>query len=376
MARKKKSKRKSAEHSSKRAGDHEEEIRVEEAPAASLTEREARIVEHTAYLEALIAMIPPKYYFAPDPEEMGKRFQKHVGNKPQTPKHQRKLEANERRKERLDPAKQITVPEQQQQIKEQEEAELELHGTQSQFNDATAPTVPTMASGSLMSSESLSVAELKDRLAQRLVQLRASRGGTSVGREPAASKAPQTKHKARKASGEGASSRKNHGGASNEAGGGQTDAVDVAAQASSSLTFSKLETKGTNGQPKPRKRKRLQELLQAADSKQRLQHATRAEGTNEDAQIDAWEKAFEKAGGIKQVDDPKLLRKTLKRQQRQKKKSSQEWKQRIKSQLKTQTEKQEKRKANLAARQTKGKVRAAHRAARAGFEGKKKGFLN
>ena len=83
-----------------------------------------------------------------------------------------------------------------------------------------------------------------------------------------------------------------------------------------------------------------------------------------------------RAGGIKQKDNPALLRKTLKREERQKKKSKRDWASRVKTVAKGQRERQEKRKANLEARATKNKNRAMkHKSARAGFEGKKNSFL-
>lgn len=67
-----------------------------------------------ADLEQLIAIVPAKFYLPPDPDEMAKRFQKHVGKPAAGLKHQRKLEANERKKERLDPGKQLSAVQQQQ----------------------------------------------------------------------------------------------------------------------------------------------------------------------------------------------------------------------------------------------------------------------
>jgi len=86
-----------------------------------------RLRNHNGYLDSLIEMVPAKYYFPPDPDEMAKKFQKHV-NKPATQtaadKLQRKMESSERKRAKLDP-EQLTVPQQQQHIAEQEERERE-----------------------------------------------------------------------------------------------------------------------------------------------------------------------------------------------------------------------------------------------------------
>ena len=48
------------------------------------------------------------------------------------------------------------------------------------------------------------------------------------------------------------------------------------------------------------------------------------EGGSEELGIEVWQKALEKAGGVKQKDDPSLLKKAMKRKERQKKKSAKE----------------------------------------------------
>ena len=55
------------------------------------------------------------------------------------------------------------------------------------------------------------------------------------------------------------------------------------------------------------------------------------DGGGEDIQIEEWQRALQKAGGIKLKDNPAKLKKALKRQERKKKKSSTEWSSRIKT---------------------------------------------
>ena len=87
-----------------------------------------------------------------------------------------------------------------------------------------------------------------------------------------------------------------------------------------------------------------------------------------------WERALEKASGIKQKDDPALLRKTMRQKERQRKKSAQDWKAREKTVADAKREKQDTRKSNLAARKTKNKSKRDR--ARPGVEGKKPSFFN
>ena len=68
----------------------------------------------------------------------------------------------------------------------------------------------------------------------------------------------------------------------------------------------------------------------SARKARRARRVRTAEG-GEDAQIGVWERALEKASGIKQKDDPALLRKTMRQKERQRKKSAQDWKAREKT---------------------------------------------
>ena len=42
-------------------------------------------------IDGLINIVPPKFYFPPDPEEMARKFQKYTGKVQKAPKHERKL---------------------------------------------------------------------------------------------------------------------------------------------------------------------------------------------------------------------------------------------------------------------------------------------
>ena len=121
------------------------------------------------------------------------------------------------------------------------------------------------------------------------------------------------------------------------------------------------------------------ELLAQAEEAERKKRSrlSAPDGGGEDAQIGEWQRALQKAGGIKQKDNPTLLRKALKRQEKSKQKSGKEWASRLKTVAKSMSDKQKERTKNLAERKTKNKNKAAkHKAARAGFEGKRNKFLS
>ena len=149
-----------------------------------------RLRNHNGYLDSLIEMVPAKYYFPPDPDEMVKKFQKHV-NKPATQtaadKLQRKMESSERKRAKLDP-EQLTVPQQQQHNAEQEEQERvrdrsqqrrrSQQGGDSEGEDEDEAPGPVSAALSGYNTGDVStVSELKARLQQKLEKLRNGRGG-------------------------------------------------------------------------------------------------------------------------------------------------------------------------------------------------------
>ena len=149
-----------------------------------------RLRNHNGYLDSLISMVPAKYYFPPDPEEMAKKFQKHV-NKPATQtaadKLQRKMESSERKRAKLDP-EQLTVPQQQQHNAEQEEQERvrdrsqqrrrSQQGGESEGEDEDEAPGPVSAALSGYNTGDVStVSELKARLQAKLEKLRNGRGG-------------------------------------------------------------------------------------------------------------------------------------------------------------------------------------------------------
>jgi hypothetical protein len=60
-------------------------------------------------------MVPPKFYLPPDADEVAKRFQKYTGKQQQSSKYEKKLASVERKRARLDPSKQLSATELQEQ---------------------------------------------------------------------------------------------------------------------------------------------------------------------------------------------------------------------------------------------------------------------
>ncbi|OLL22502.1 Ribosomal RNA-processing protein 14 [Neolecta irregularis DAH-3] len=85
-------------------------------------------------------------------------------------------------------------------------------------------------------------------------------------------------------------------------------------------------------------------------------------------QSDSWHKALLQVRGEKVRDDEKLLKKAIKRQEKQKKKSEKEWSERIESVRHKKEQKQKKRETNIQARKDLKKTKGSKKK-RPGFEG-------
>mmetsp|Transcript_14118 Transcript_14118/g.30627 ORF Transcript_14118/g.30627 Transcript_14118/m.30627 type:complete len:402 (-) Transcript_14118:522-1727(-) len=139
------------------------------------------------------------------------------------------------------------------------------------------------------------------------------------------------------------------------------------------------ESGRAHGGPKGKKPTK-EELLKAAEAKQKAmaELAASQEGKVK-VQQEAWKSALSRAGGERVLDDPKLLRKSLKKESKRKAKSAAAWQERRDHQQEEQAARQNKRKENIQARvQGKLEKKKAKREAkllRAGFEGRKSGFI-
>ena len=412
-----------------------------------------------ADLEALIAMVPPKFYLPPDPDEVAQKFLKYTGKQQQSSRHDRKLASVERKRARLDPSKQLNAAEIQQQRDQaadtlstregraksvkRRNAEKPANPAQTEKSarddgdsggdddgDEDRPQYHPVAGKPPLLAQThvgddfgddgrlTSVNGLRQRLADKLAQMRGNRGGVPRAQRPeAAPKAKQPKHvaggqnKHRPGERDDGNLRDASGDSHGRKG---ADASGASRGGAGGIEFNKLAAAEATSKGK-RKLSTAALLAQAEEAERRRRARLSApDGGGEDQQIEEWQRALQKAGGIKQKDNPTLLRKVvlhttpltldraphpcrlkrrhhvhlltspclsfvllqaLKREARKKKKSKEAWAARIKTVAKSMKDKQESRVRNLKERATKNKNRAAKMKARAGFEGKKSSFL-
>jgi len=113
-------------------------------------------------------------------------------------------------------------------------------------------------------------------------------------------------------------------------------------------------------------------LLEKTMEKQRLLEELKdtEEGKNMKKEV-AWDTMMKRAVGEKVKDDPKKLKKSLKRVEHKKVKSKKEWDNRLKQQKKKQNQAVKRREANIQKKMLRKKGISVPKKSRPGFEGKK-----
>eukprot|EP00127_Corallochytrium_limacisporum_P006664 Clim_evm43s232 gene=Clim_evmTU43s232 len=160
----------------------------------------------------------------------------------------------------------------------------------------------------------------------------------------------------------------------------KTGGVTVDTPEGPEIVYSKfdLAASGSVGRKRTWKKPLKEQLKKVVKKEQKL---TELKDTNPEAFVEkkqdaAWDRSLKHAEGEKVLDNPTLLKKTLKREEKLKQRSSKKWQERKDAQDKGVKFRQDKREANIQARvqarkDPKGAKKNAKKA-RAGFEGKKK----
>eukprot|EP00043_Microstomoeca_roanoka_P021027 m.254793 g.254793 ORF g.254793 m.254793 type:complete len:331 (-) comp18692_c0_seq1:286-1278(-) len=326
-------------------------------------EMKARLESHNEFFNNVIRLIPPKFYLAEADEEnhakISARFLRNVKNN--APKQEVKEQSKKAKRARLDPTQHKTILDHQDEQLRAEEEEDE--NPTKRPAPATAPTT------------NLGPQELRARLAARLQALRSKRkipeeSEESQDRMPMQNKRSKLKEK-----------RKQH--ALVKQTHQQFDTVNRAKPQGNKVTlptapvaFSKFEF-ANESQKKNKARPNAKQLLEKVEREKQEIEELRAEDATKAAEIEqklGWDKALKRAEGQKVFDNPKLVKKTIKREERKKAKSKKAWDARNATVEKEQRERQEKRERNLKARRDARKDRKLKKIQkrRPGFEGAKR----
>ena len=297
----------------------------------------ASIAEKSEYFNSLVELIPAKYYLPDDALDSTKSEEA-----PENISRQRRKQLIKKAKLlRLDPSQHKTVADLQKEIEKKErEAKLGSNGLTSFVKPLRVSDVP-----------SAPVDELRKKLHERLSELKRKRKVSSSEGGAHLEKKRKRKHKKEKdrksKKTEKDSNTKNTVNLDKKP--TQTKIVNE----NGDLVFSKFDFAATNdkrtGKGKKKKNKIKNLLTKAEKQKEKIDAIEKddKEKAKELKTSITWDKALKHAEGEKVKDDPRLLKKSMKRQEKIKEKSSKKWMERIEHQNKQKEDKQKLRKQHL-----------------------------
>ena len=303
----------------------------------SEVELEKRLVEHSAYFNSLIKLIPVKHYLPVDDEEQASKF--HKNRQKKAPKQSIKEASRKAKRARLDPNQHKTAYEIQ-----KETAENETNTNQSKQNKDgklrnDGFSVEKVESGNLDELRSRLHARIQDFQRKRKVE-----NGKETEQQPRKKKSKkEVKEKNQKV----ASSFKNSKGFGKQDSSPNSKILNDSGE----VVFSKFDFLEAKKEPRPgTKVKIYSKLLAKAEARKKKLETLATEDVEKAKEFkekQSWSQAIEKAEGVKQHDDPKLLKKAMKKREKVKMKSKKQWKERIEHQKKQAEFKQKQRQKNI-----------------------------
>ncbi|KAK9904732.1 hypothetical protein WJX75_001541 [Coccomyxa subellipsoidea] len=349
---------------------------------------------YSQFFNRLVELVPAKYYFDNTDEDPVQLKYMKKGAKVAA-KKERKEAAKKRKREKLDPDKaqtaldiQLDQAKKKQRLKDGQAAAHSALDQAAEQDDRPGPSalrfdVPTGAEPH--------ADELRQRLHQRIEDMRVQRKADEERKARAkaakewrqqassrAKQAPSQREQKRSAVAEEELLEQRAAKKANQAAAEQEGALVDAAK----LSFGRvvLGTEGGRRGAQKKHKPGKADLLEVAKAKQETIKSL--EGTKEGrvaAEQEAWKAAMARARGERVLDDPKLLSRSLKKEQKLKKKKADAWKERKDLQRQSAKVKQKKRTENLKARvDTKlqnRKDKREKKLMRAGFEGRRDSFI-
>ncbi|KAJ2882199.1 hypothetical protein H4R27_003602 [Coemansia aciculifera] len=351
----------------------------------SISDIRASLQKHAQTFDSLLSLIPPKFYLPEiNKETINARYQKNTKKDMKTKKEAQRQARAAAKAARLDPENRKTVqdmqaeklekltvatPKAKKQPKQLKQAQPKDDNAMDVEDDATDMAKMTFDLGEakpveqdkavVPMAEAGSISALRERLQARIQDLRQKRKAPEddVSREALLEK----RMKRRKNTKEAQAKAKKSGTtpAQEQVLGSKTpnmvkatasgEGAAGAQEVKSSIYFGKL----TTGAIMKKKSVHVKQQLAKVESKKREMDELRKVDSAKADQLeerDRWGKALDLAKGEKVKDDPKLLRKTVRRDEQQKKKSSREWHDRKETVATKIKERAQKRETNIKVR--------------------------
>lgn len=289
------------------------------------------VLETSNYFSSLVDLIPAKFYVQTEEKENG------FNHKKKLTKDEKKLLTKKAKLLRLDPSHHKSTEELQLEI---EKKEKEIFESQIS-NEKIKPIKVSEAT-------SVPLEELREKLHAKLEQVRGKRKHILNGDKDGIKKARverKDKAKKKKDSEKISSNIKKATGIEKKC----VSTKNSIKNDRGELVFSKFDFATSNGTMK-KKSKDIKKLLRKAEKTKENIEKLENEDSEKAKQLKdkiAWDNALKKAEGQKLKDDPKLLKKTLKRKEKIKSHSQKKWKDRTETVEKQKDERQKKRTQNL-----------------------------
>mmetsp|Transcript_43896 Transcript_43896/g.73103 ORF Transcript_43896/g.73103 Transcript_43896/m.73103 type:complete len:374 (+) Transcript_43896:168-1289(+) len=349
---------------------------------------------HAEFFDDLVELVPAKFYVPTLQNEEWMRY-KHTKSEKSAAQQARKENSKKAKRLKLDPSQVVSTSEaikrkaeagsddddedddgDEDDDSEAEEEEVKAKAVKAPPKEGmaggtprkTAKVPPTLGGWTLDNGNKggkVSHEELEQRLRKRIEEARTLRKA-----EESKRKAEEAKNWRKKATGSSAKKRQKTDAAPAANGNKQQAAAPVV----ENLELTRIQGAGGE-EERVKKGLSKRKALEKAEAIQGVM----AEGGAK-AEKHTWSAAMKRAAGEKVLDDPKLLKKTLKRQEQEKKKSAKKWEDKLRLQGDVRTSKQDKRKSNLKQRKDLVKDQKQERRdkklLRPGFEGRKEGFIN
>lgn len=322
-------------------------------------ELQQRLASHSDYFNSLVRLVPAKFYLPDDEEEKSGKFYKN--RKKNAPKQAVKEATRKAKKRRLDPSQAKSVLDLQQE---------EASGTKSSDKSESEDEGDSKDKGfSVEKVPSGKIGDLRARLHERIQLLQGKRKASSLPKNH--QERPKKKAKSeikieKKKLNEISQFKKDQNDNISAQSAGKKVVNEKGEVVFSKFDFMERNKKAKHG-GKAREYKKL--LAKAENRKKKLEELKGKDAgkAREVQEKQAWKSALEKAEGMKVKDDPKLLKKSLKRQEKQKEKSKMQWKDRKEQQQKQIEEKQKMRQKHLKERAESKKKKGKGKKHRPGF---------
>jgi len=321
--------------------------------------------QRAVFFDRLVDLIPAKHYLVPEEGPVAMRFLEKSKREAIREEFKRKHKDNKRAK--LDP--------------DQAGGTVEALRKQETERKKAQRGVPVVQQNGFPDKEAL-----RERLKKKLEEMRVQRkaeensekvksvkewkdGALQTGRKKAAVQQKQARQKISKVDRLAKSSRKGSekGVEKKQQGGNAPKKVT-----GSEFSFGRLDFGQEDGIKKKNKLSKQEILEKVEKDRERVL-------SKEEEKKRAWKAALARAHGEKVLDDPKLLKKSIKKDEKIREKKSQAWAERTEKVKEKQNQRQQKRRDNIQARidskKASKKERREKKLLRAGFEGRKKEFI-